>query len=1045
MGNNLIAEIAKEFISGNTEDVVDVITFVEAPWGLNVKLLPVQKFILKCVSGDSIISDDNGIPVTMRDYYESNNRFVSTYDDADGRIKRVAHNGCIRNGTKEVFCLRTKLTKRTVGVTSDHGILTPDGYVPVEKLKKGDWVVISEKEPRPLGVSGITIDEAAILGFMVGDGSCSHTNIGLVVCNGDWDVHREFERACLSIMPDATFRVDKRKGAYVVFVSRSDGWDRNTKSVIGNLLCRHGLMGKTCHEKRIPKDVFYANDIVIRHFLKCLFATDGGMSYSDKGTTNVVSINYTSCNKVLIDDVRFLLRRFGIRSTVVDHPAEQVKRYKGAFSGTTDSWQVKINSVQEMERFFDRVGIPFGWSTRYRNVWDVVRVRSGGSFCHADRLPSSLCKRAEGGRGTFLANGGKIRRTSPGSVRAQITGKKALRMFAEFVDDNDLRRLANSDVCWDRIESIEACGEKDVYDISVPVTHNFVFDGIVVHNCFYGMPLGRGEKNISIPDITNEHILYTFNEVEFLKWLHAEGRCNTDVTEGIVFQEIVLAIGRRGTKSSISSFISNYELYKLVKRGDPARYYGLTPYAQIAVLNVAPTDDQSGIVFDMTQNMAMRCPYMKERSLHQTMTYFDIQTDADMKQYGKPKASLMSVAGGCSSNSLRGRNAIVVVMDEMAHFIDNNGRFSGSEVYKALTPSIATFRRDGKVISISSPYAKYGMFYDRYIQSSHEKDFTLMFKMYSAMVNPTIPSEILRAARRRDRTGFMCEYGGEFSDSVMAWIEDEAEFKKCVVSMAIPTHGQYDVPYYYGIDLGFKNDGTAVAVVHKDNATNKIVLDYANVWYSGSSDVWEFDDSLYRSCNKYASLDLLRMGDIIAEVQKTNQLFPSKDGVFDQHNGYALAELFELNKMKQFHMENFSDSTNSDIYQLVKRLYAEEMLVIFHHPILVPEMISLEAEKRSKDKTIVRKPNRRGAHDDILDAFARAVWLCYNGHKAHPMNVAVGSGGRVMTAMMSRHAERQDSAAAFTLRKLKTHGDHPRGLYSMKARRIAGVMTGGRE
>ena len=106
-------------------------------------------------------------------------------------------------------------------------------------------------------------------------------------------------------------------------------------------------------------------------------------------------------------------------------------------------------------------------------------------------------------------------------------------------------------------------------------------------------------------------------------------------------------------------------------------------------------------------------------------------------------------------------------------------------------------------------------------------------------------------------------------------------------------------------------------------------------------------------------------------------------------------------------------------------------------------MLSLEAEKRAKEKTIVRAPNRRGAHDDISDSFARAVWLCYNGNKSHPRNVAVGTGGRAITSMDTKHAmERQDSQAAFTLRKLKTHGDHPRGLYSIRARRVAGMLVG---
>jgi hypothetical protein len=550
---------------------------------------------------------------------------------------------------------------------------------------------------------------------------------------------------------------------------------------------------------------------------------------------------------------------------------------------------------------------------------------------------------------------------------------------------------------------------------------------------FYGLPLDTTEKNIEIPDVVNEHILYRFSERDFLRWLYAEKRCNVEYTEGKIWQNLILACGRRSGKSMISSAVTNYELYKLLKHADPAKFYEQNPGSTISVLNVAPNDDTAAVVFEMIQNMAMRCPYLKDRSLHQTKTYFDLQTDSDKTLVGKSRASLMSISGGCSSNGLRGQNAIIVIMDEMAFFIDNNGRFSGSEVYNALEPSRLAFRRDGKVLCVSSPYAKFGKFYDLFTESFTSNDeLTLSFKMYSAMVNPKkCPPEILKAARKANRTKFMCEYGGEFSDTITAWVEDEYEFKRCVTERTQPNRGIHDVPYYYGIDLGFKVDGTAVSIVHKDD-NGKIMLDYANVWYSGASDIWDLDDSVYKNCGKYATLDLLRMNDIVAEIKELAKNFPAKAGVFDQHNGYALAELFTNEHMSQFEMQSFSESLNSDVYQLVKRLYAEQLLDLFDHPILVNEMLTLEGEKRAKDRVIVRAPSRAGAHDDISDSFCRAVWLCYNGFKDKPKNLSTGAGGR----MLPSTGVKMETQSSFIVNKLRKHGEHPRGLYNMGRRRL---------
>jgi phage terminase large subunit-like protein len=573
--------------------------------------------------------------------------------------------------------------------------------------------------------------------------------------------------------------------------------------------------------------------------------------------------------------------------------------------------------------------------------------------------------------------------------------------------------------------------------------------------CLYGMELDRKNRDIAINDMTNEHLLYTFTEAEFLKWLHSEGRCNTDVTEGKIFHELVLAVGRRGTKSTLAAVVSNYELYKLVKRGDPSAFYGFPPQTEIVVLNVAPTDDQASIVFSMIQTMAMRCPYLRDRSLNQTLTYFNIQTDADRKAFGKPKASLQSVAGGCSSNALRGRNAITVIMDELAFFIDNGGRFSGGEVYKALTPSIADFRRDGKVLSLSSPYAKFGCFYERCQQSFEEKDITLMFKMWSCMVNPSIPSAILRAARRRDRNSFLCEYGGEFSDRVTAWIDDEDEFRRCISKKTPPTRGCGDIAYYYGIDLGFKNDGTAIVIVHREG--KKIILDYATVFFSGSSDVWETENPIYHKCGKYAKLELLRMTDVVDELRELAKWFPPKSGVFDQSNGYGLAELLRAAKLERIEMQHFTEGLNDEVYRLVKYLYAERLVELFDHPVLIPELLTLEAERKSgqdrmkspanseaKGKVLVRAPDRKGAHDDLSDAFVRAVWCCHNDTSTRPENVAVGAGWAGGSASASRTpgmpAVKQQTQASFFMMRRQKHGEHARGLYALKR----GAATRGR-
>ena len=48
--------------------------------------------------------------------------------------------------------------------------------------------------------------------------------------------------------------------------------------------------------------------------------------------------------------------------------------------------------------------------------------------------------------------------------------------------DADLELTATNDVRWDEVVAVEPCGEQDVFDATVLGTHNFIADGIAVHN-----------------------------------------------------------------------------------------------------------------------------------------------------------------------------------------------------------------------------------------------------------------------------------------------------------------------------------------------------------------------------------------------------------------------------------------------------------------------------------------------------------------------------------------------------------------------------------
>lgn len=432
--------------------------------------------------------------------------------------------------------------------------------------------------------------------------------------------------------------------------------------------------------------------------------------------------------------------------------------------------------------------------------------------------------------------------------------------------------------------------------------------------------------------------------------------------------------------SVLSSIISTYETYKLVKMGNPQAHFKFPSGQQISVTLVSTTEEQSQTMFDMVRTRGADCTYLKDRIMHTTQTYFDVLTDDD-REKNRPKGSVKLQSGGSSSAALRGSNNIVVIFDEAAFFQDGDGRSSGGEVYKALTPSILTFGSEGKILLLSSPNGKSGLFYNKYKESFDDTDRILMFQLYSALANPLVDSSFLKSEKRRDRKSFDCEYGANFLDTLSAWIDDSSLFEKCInheITENSPK-GKQGIEYFWGIDIGLKNDGTAITICHRDKFNEKVIIDYSNVWFSASSDVWDSSNKIYKehSDKRLSGYEILPMEQIVEIIKELAENFPPSDGWFDQFNGQALYEMLQNEGFSQFRMVSVTNGINMQTFQTTKNLYTSGLIEFPNIELLITELYTLE-EKRSAGSFIVEAPQRQGFHDDISVSLVRAVYACYN-------------------------------------------------------------------
>jgi len=191
----------------------------------------------------------------------------------------------------------------------------------------------------------------------------------------------------------------------------------------------------------------------------------------------------------------------------------------------------------------------------------------------------------------------------------------------------------------------------------------------------YGIPLDNTTKfRMTTMFTKTQSAVWVTTEVEYLNLLHEQGRSNVNSTtlpEG-GFTEVTLSLGRRTGKSLLASLISAYEMYLLVRKGNPQAYYKLDPDRRISTLVVSPNRGSSAVVADKAERIARRA--MPILTATRTVSHLDFQSPEDLDRFGyvkhnpKAKGTLRASFKSCKAKAFRGVGNITIILDEAPHF-----------------------------------------------------------------------------------------------------------------------------------------------------------------------------------------------------------------------------------------------------------------------------------------------------------------------------------------------------------------------------------------
>lgn len=1059
-----LSEMCANLVSakGNSKDFLDkdAIEFITAPWGLAMgcnsdvpPLYPVQRFIIKSYYGLEL-EDNSNRDIIVKDHfnekelYRFNEQEYMMYLFNEGRINKLYEPGvmcpnmilvcgrrsgkCVKEGTfintgrglieiqklgdpegpeyqplieevvqeagrrsKSAFFYNGGV-KDTIRISSHCGyeeegtpnhrikVMSEDGTIQwkyLEDVNIGDYVGINRStdmwpteytslkkfQENLLPYNSVNAKEivlpdildenwATLLGVLVGDGIWGN-KMGIQVAVGPY----------LEWLDKLKIIFEKSVGAPLVNCYRNNRYYRVCyySREVRKFLDRLGYnLDAKSDNKRIPWIIMQSPKSVVASFLRGLFETDGCF---EGGSV----VSFSTASKKLAQELQLLLLNFGIVSRI---RYRLNKRYNKVYC------LLNIMGSESVNIFYREIG--FLSDRKQSLLKNYIDKGYQGNKSSTESIPhqKDWCRKLRDSvkNGQFVANGkgsGERPRTQLRNVMGNILKNTKEQMtyprLQWFIDTSisvnadpvviaHFEDIKTTNYYWDKVISKESSKSR-VYDLNVPDGESFVANGMTNHN------------------------------------------------------------------STITSCIISYEVYKLLNKYCPQEYYGIMPEDPIKVTCISTSRETASELFTKIVGHIERSEFFRKYRRKPTQQYVYLSTQRDLDKFGpKGMASINIRVAPCSAKGLRGPGNIVVALDEMAFFFaddkSSSGKSGGNSVkdrdagaiYKAATPSVAKFKKpdgtpDGKIICLSSPGPKSGKFYTEYERSFEEgNEDLLMLQAPTWEVDPELSTQFLKNSYNANPITFKSEYGAQFSDRLFGWLDDPEMLRKNVVpGLKIKERSMHRVPHFMGVDLGLKKDGTAITIGHwMQEVTDGIKIDKLEVDYYGVR---------YAKDEGKEYFEPEEMVEWIASF--TKKFFITK-GLFDQYYDMTMEPKLHRMGHKQFEARHFNDTLNSTVYQMLLSCLLSKTLRIPEgdetivngirstDSELVTELLTLQAQQKSKYIIKVAAPDREGEHDDLSDSLARMIYIAHEyRNKSFTYNIAGSAVGHLKMARMLRKTE----------------------------------------
>ncbi|MCZ2344022.1 MAG: hypothetical protein LC104_19840, partial [Bacteroidales bacterium] len=460
------------------EDIFSKIVFF-AGYGFN-----------KCVVAETEIVDaDTGAPTTVGDLFHHRRPIRVHALGKDGKLRPRRVTDVVWNGVKEVYRLTTELGHEILA-TANHPFRTLMGWTNLGELQPGDRIAAPRQLTFPSQESWPRHEVITLAGLLAESNTCHPST--LYFYGNDPTLVTDFADA-IAQFPDTVARITRRRDARRLEVSANTGQDTRfqagssgglatkkcTRSGAFTWAQRLGILNRKATDKRVPTAVFRLCPENLQLFLGRLWAGDGFIA-----NATLTTPFYATSSHGLARDVQHLLLRFGIVSRI----HRKQFRYRGDFR---PGFTVHLLGDLAAERFLEQIAPHcLGRETAVARLQEHVAHTQRGRTSK-DTIPPEVRNQVDQERRNRGLTWKQVEEQSgvsmqefTGTLSPTKTGfrRSTLAQLATFFESEALTAIAHSDIFWDRVVSIEPLGTRDTFDLTVEDDHNFVANGLIVHN-----------------------------------------------------------------------------------------------------------------------------------------------------------------------------------------------------------------------------------------------------------------------------------------------------------------------------------------------------------------------------------------------------------------------------------------------------------------------------------------------------------------------------------------------------------------------------------